>query len=88
MATERKESAGFEKDTEKSITEPIEIGSGAATVAKILEHSKDADEALTAFASHQGEVIHVDEETNQRLLRKIDRNIMPVRLLLTRHCYT
>lgn len=44
----------------------------------ILKHSHDADEAMKAFAGHEGEVIHIDEETNRRLLRKIDWNLMPV----------
>lgn len=46
--------------------------------AKILKHSHDADEAMKAFLGHEGEVIHIDEETNRRLLRKIDWNLMPV----------
>lgn len=44
----------------------------------ILKHSHDADEAMKAFLGHEGEVIHLDEETNRKLLRKIDRNLMPV----------
>lgn len=44
---------------------------------KILQHSNDADDAMKAFAA-VGEVIELDEETNKRLLRKIDWNIMPV----------
>ena len=46
---------------------------------KIVKHAKDADEAMKAFAGHEGEVLVLDEETNKRLLRKIDLNLMPVR---------
>ena len=47
--------------------------------ANVLKHSNDADEAMKAFEGHEGEVLVMDEATNRRLLRKIDRNIMPVR---------
>jgi len=36
----------------------------------------DADEALAAFAGHES--IEVDEATNKRILRKIDRRILPI----------
>ena len=45
---------------------------------KVLKHSHDADEALKAFDSEDGEVLELNEETNRRLLRKIDWNLMPV----------
>ena len=45
---------------------------------RILEHSHDADEALKAFAGHEGQVIEIDEATNKALLRKIDWNLIPV----------
>lgn len=69
-------------DIEKS--EPIPgisqdaIREGKVAPEQILKHSHDADEAMKAFMSYQGEVIHIDEETNKRLLRKIDWNLMPV----------
>jgi hypothetical protein len=76
--------SSFSHDAEKN-AEPIPGVSEAAIRASsvlpehlLLKDSHDADEALKAFASYQGEVIHVDEETNRRLLRKIDWNIMPV----------
>lgn len=51
--------------------------SAAADAAKkILAHSGDADEAMQAFAN--GEVVEVDEATNRRLLRRIDRFMMPL----------
>ena len=45
----------------------------------ILKHANDADEAMKAFADHEGDVLVLDEATNKRLLRKIDLNLMPVR---------
>ncbi|KAK3116194.1 Allantoate permease [Teratosphaeriaceae sp. CCFEE 6253] len=44
----------------------------------ILKHSHDADEAMKAFEGHAGEVIHIDEATNKRLLRRIDWNLIPI----------
>ena len=42
----------------------------------------DGDEALKAFAGHEGDVIVMSPEAEKKLLRKIDLNIMPVCLLL------
>ena len=62
----------------ESVTEYPASKTGGNDVTKhILEHSYDADEAMKAFAS-AGEVITLDEETNKRILRKIDWNVMPV----------
>lgn len=55
------------------------IGTGSVDAATVLKHAIDGDEALKAFANHQGTVIHIDEATNKRLLRKIDLHLMPVR---------
>ncbi|MCJ1483443.1 hypothetical protein MMC06_003610 [Schaereria dolodes] len=44
----------------------------------ILKHANDADEAMKAFADHEGDVLVLDEATNKRLLRKIDLNLMPL----------
>ena len=49
-----------------------------APPAQVVEHTTDADEAMKAFEGHEGELLYLDEATNRRLLRKIDRNIMPV----------
>jgi MFS transporter, ACS family, allantoate permease len=65
-----------EKDLPAPLADAIRNGSVPDT---ILKHSHDADEAMKAFASHQGEVIHIDEATNKRLLRRIDWNLIPVR---------
>lgn len=39
----------------------------------------DGDEALKAFAGHDGETIILTPEMEKKLLRKIDLNLMPVR---------
>lgn len=39
---------------------------------------EDGDEALKAFAGHDGEVITMTPEEEKKLLRKIDMNLMPV----------
>ncbi len=44
----------------------------------ILKHSHDADEALKAIQAHAGQVVVIDEETNRRILRRIDFNLIPV----------
>jgi hypothetical protein len=54
------------------------IRNGSVNPETILKHAVDGDEALKAFANYQGSVIHIDEATNKRLLRKIDMNLMPV----------
>ncbi|KAF2402206.1 MFS transporter [Trichodelitschia bisporula] len=46
------------------------------------EHAQDGDEALKAFASHQGTVLEITPEENKRLLRKIDLHIMPLMCLV------
>ena len=45
---------------------------------KILKHSHDVDAAMKAFEGYEGQVVELSEETNRRLLRKIDRHLMPV----------
>jgi len=45
---------------------------------KILKHSHDADAAMKAFEGYEGQTIELSEETNRRLLRKIDMHLMPV----------
>lgn len=47
---------------------------------QILKHSHDADEALKAVQGHEGLVL--DEAANKRILRKIDLNLLPVRILI------
>ena len=56
---------------------PVDEKDGAPP-AQVLQHSNDADEAMKAFEGHDGELLILDEATNNRLLRKIDMNILPV----------
>lgn len=65
-----------EKQLPEQLAEAIRSGS---VPENVLKHSHDADEAMKAFQSHQGQVIEIDEATNKRLLRRIDWNLMPVR---------
>ena len=48
---------------------------------KVAKHANDADEAMKAFAGHEGEILELDEATSRRLLKKIDFHLMPVRNL-------
>ena len=41
-------------------------------------YERDADEALQAFAGLDGESLVIDEQTNRRLLRRIDLHLMPL----------
>lgn len=45
---------------------------------KLLKHSHDADEALKAVQGHEGGPVVIDEETNRRILRRIDFNLIPI----------
>ena len=47
---------------------------------KSRKHDAYADEAMTAFVWHEGEIYQLDDATNRRLLRRIDMNLMPVRI--------
>ncbi|KAI4098302.1 MAG: hypothetical protein L6R37_006562 [Teloschistes peruensis] len=60
---------------EKESLSPTRRGSLPAHVAK---HTHDADEAMKAFAGHEGEILELDEATNKRLLRRIDIRLMPL----------
>jgi len=64
-------------DVEKTL--PEIISDGGHVSEKVLAHSHDADEAMKAFMSHEGQVLELDEATNKRILRRIDWNLMPVR---------
>lgn len=60
----------------------------AADQETTLHHTIDADDAWEAFAKLDRATIVLDEATNQKLLRKIDLMLMPVRYCsnTTRHC--
>ena len=69
---------------EKETVTPTEVENGTARSGsgppeRVLKHAHDADEAMKAFEGHEGEVLVLDGATNNRLLSRIDRNIMPVR---------
>lgn len=49
---------------------------GVAEKGEVIQ--LDADEALNAVAGLDSAALRLDEETERRLLRKIDWNLMPV----------
>ncbi|TFA98238.1 hypothetical protein CCMA1212_010035 [Trichoderma ghanense] len=53
---------------------------GVAEKGEVIEI--DADEALNAVAGLDTAALHLDEETERRLLRKIDWNLMPLMCLV------
>jgi hypothetical protein len=67
---------------EEKVAEEHVQGSGEHKVkaADVLRKASgiDGDEALKALELEEGEVITIDEETNRRLLRKIDWHVMPL----------
>lgn len=69
------EKKAYLADLEKEPISPVDSG---AAPAEVLKHAGDADEAMKAFAGHEGEIVELDEATNKRLLRKIDMHLMPV----------
>lgn len=56
----------------------VESNINGITPDAVVKHANDADEAMKAFAGHDGEILVLDEATNKRLLRKIDMHLMPV----------
>lgn len=63
---------------EKVILDKHDTKTSDGVLGQILEHSHDGDEALKAFLNRQGPSVDLDDATNARLLRKIDRNLMPI----------
>lgn len=79
MSDPEKQQHNLDPDVEKDIPAPLADAIKEGRVSdKVLKHSHDADEAMKAFVGHEGEVIHIDEATNKRLLRKIDLNLIPI----------
>lgn len=64
--------------TEKTDKVDHEPPRSAAVVEKGEVVEIDADEALNAVAGLDAATLQLDEETERRLLRKIDMNLMPV----------
>ncbi|KAL9012317.1 MAG: hypothetical protein Q9173_002912 [Seirophora scorigena] len=58
--------------------EAIAQGRRRRLPSEIAKHANDADEAMEAFAGHEGEAIELDEATSKRLLRRIDLHLMPL----------
>lgn len=75
---------GDEKNLSHGVVEESVGGSvaGEKVAGRILDHSHNADAAMKALAEYEGEVLELTEETNKRLLRKIDWHIMPVGSIL------
>ncbi|KAL9616126.1 MAG: hypothetical protein Q9160_008970 [Pyrenula sp. 1 TL-2023] len=81
MATEKTRDSGQAELDEKQVPSPIDVEKDrqySNVDDAIVKHSYDADEAMKAFAGREGEVVHIDEATNRRLLRRIDWNMMPL----------
>jgi MFS transporter, ACS family, allantoate permease len=70
-----------EKQDPAFINEARRASNVSEAAATVLKHAIDADEAMKAFAGREGEVIHIDEATNKRLLKIIDWNLMPLSAL-------
>jgi hypothetical protein len=80
------------EDPEKvvELSPNITYGDGEVVDDPMFKHAnlEDGDEALKAFAGHEGETIVITPEMEKALLWKIDMNLMPVRLpsLQEHHC--
>lgn len=83
MAESRDEKHSLDPEVEKQLPPQLADAIRSGSVPEnILKHSHDADEAMKAFAGHEGQIIDIDEATNKRLLRRIDWNLIPVRMVL------
>jgi MFS transporter, ACS family, allantoate permease len=83
MDTPREKSITEHGDPEKELESagiPNEVlhSQGGVVASQILKHSHDADAAFKALESIDPTLIHIDEETNKRLLRKIDWHLIPI----------
>ncbi|KAL8767582.1 MAG: hypothetical protein Q9209_005954 [Squamulea sp. 1 TL-2023] len=45
---------------------------------RVAKRYRNADEAMKAFADHDGETLVLDEATSKQLLNRIDLHLMPV----------
>ena len=77
-----KEAAVVEDTATPPLPLPVEM-TAKRVDEKILKHSHDADAAMKAFEGYEGQTIELSEETNKRLLRRIDLHLMPVSLLFS-----
>ena len=70
----------LDPEVEKNLPPPLADAIRRGSVPEdVLKHSHDADEAMKAFAGHEGQIIELDAATNKRILRRIDWNLIPVR---------
>lgn len=60
------------------ISSGVDVEQAKHVDPKLEKHAHDADEAMKAFEGLQGESIELDEPTNRRLLKTIDRHMMPI----------
>ena len=83
MADMEKTHDASSDDPEKvaELSRNVTYGEGQTKDAR-YKHAdpNDGDEALKAFAGHEGEIIVLTPEAEKALLRKIDLNLMPVPL--------
>lgn len=83
MADEEKMTYTSTPDMKK---EPISQDRRRSVPDKVAKHANDADEAMKAFAGHEGEVLELDEATSKKLLRRIDFHLMPVSVKIVASC--
>ena len=82
MADIEKDAVVDDKSTQVRSASPVDVAARNGSIVstregrKILEHSHDADEAMKAFEN--GEIIEISEADNKRLLRIIDRHMLPI----------
>ncbi|KAI4113407.1 MAG: hypothetical protein LQ338_008181 [Usnochroma carphineum] len=75
MADEEKMGHTSTPDMEK---EAVQHDRRRSVPEKVAKHANDADEALRAFAGHEGEMLELDASTSKRLLKRIDLHLMPL----------
>lgn len=67
-------------EAEKTVgtSSAVDAEQGKKVDPTLEKHAHDADEAMKAFEDLHGETVELDEETNKRLLKIIDRHMMPI----------
>lgn len=73
------EKHSLDPEVEKNLPQPLADAIKEGRVPEqVLKHANDADEAMKAFAGHEGQIIELTAEDNKRILRIIDWNLIPV----------
>ncbi|KAL8694034.1 MAG: hypothetical protein Q9224_003645 [Gallowayella concinna] len=63
----------------QAATQPADSPERQGSVLRALaKHANNADDAMKAFAGHEGETLVLDEATSKMLLKKIDLHLMPL----------